>query len=74
MVSIGPGLGKFFKVEDKHINYLDEAYARITKANKRILVGAQKDVSGYLEKMQQERAKALEQQTPKQLDAQKLED
>ena len=73
MVTIGPQIGTFSKIEDKHIGYLDKIYDRITKSNKSILNKAQEEVSKYVEELKRERDKALEQQAPKPSDAQTSE-
>jgi len=73
MVTIGPGLGSFAKIEDQHIAYLETVYQRITKSNKRILAKTQREVGKYVDKVVQERTKAAQQQEVKPSDVQKSE-
>ena len=63
---MGPELGSFYKVEEKHIAALDKIYQRIQKSNQRILQIAQRDTKTYIDsavaeyqrKMKEEKEKA----------------
>lgn len=51
---IGPALGSFYKIEDKHIAELEAIYQKMSRANERTLKRAQLETKKYNETIQNE--------------------